>query len=89
MAITFIDNAPLNNLIEVDGKLINLKRQKVWANFLQQIVSVVNGLLGSTGYVISHVSTLRTYDVNTVTTAQLANTLGTLIADLQGKGILS
>jgi len=84
-----IDQAPLNTEIEIDGQVIRLKRQSVWAKWLNQIVSVVNGLMGSSTYTIANVTTLRTYDVNTATTTQLANTLGTLIADLKSKGLLS
>lgn len=46
-------------------------------------------LLGSTAYTPTNVTTDRSYDANATTTDELADVLGTLIADLQNKGILS
>lgn len=40
-------------------------------------------------YTISNVATTRTYDVSTVTLAQVANTLGTLVADLRTLGLVT
>jgi pectate lyase-like protein len=46
-------------------------------------------LLGSSAYTPTNVTTDRSYDANATTTDELADVLGTLISDLQGKGILS
>jgi hypothetical protein len=44
---------------------------------------------GTTAYTPTNVTTDRSYNANATTTDELADVLGTLIADLQGKGILS
>lgn len=49
----------------------------------------IQALLGSSAYTPSNVTTDRSYDANATTIDELADALGTLIADLQGKGILS
>ena len=47
------------------------------------------GGVQSAAYTTSNVSTDRTYDANATTTDELADVLGTLIADLKAAGILS
>lgn len=45
--------------------------------------------LGTTAYTPTNVTTDRSYNANATTTDELADVLGTLIADLQGKGLIS
>lgn len=49
----------------------------------------IQTLLGSSAYTPTNVTTDRSYDADTVIVAELADVVGTLIADLQSKGILS
>lgn len=49
----------------------------------------IETLLGSSAYTPTNVTPDRSYDADTVLIAELADVVGTLIADLQGKGILS
>jgi hypothetical protein len=49
----------------------------------------IETLLGSTAYTPTNVTTDRSYDADATSVAELADVLGTLLADLQGKGILS
>lgn len=49
----------------------------------------IQTLLGSSAYTPTNVTTDRSYDADATSTAELADVLGTLIGDLQGKGILS
>ena len=51
-----------------------------------QLGSVNKG--GSFGYTTTNVTTDRTYDANATTTDELADVLGTLIADLKTQGII-
>lgn len=46
-------------------------------------------LTPTTTYTVSNVSTDRTYDANSTSTDELADVLGTLIADLKTKGIIA
>lgn len=46
-------------------------------------------LTPTTTYTVSNVSTDRSYDANSTTTDELADVLGTLIADLKTKGIIA
>lgn len=46
-------------------------------------------LYGSTAYTPTNVTTDRSFDADTVATPELADVVGTLIADLQTKGVLS
>ena len=49
----------------------------------------IETLLGSSAYTPTNVTPDRSYDANGTTVEELADVLGTLISDLQGKGILS
>ena len=49
----------------------------------------IETLLGSTAYTPTNVTTDRSYDADATTLAEIADVVGTIIADLQGKGILS
>jgi hypothetical protein len=49
----------------------------------------IESLLGSSAYTITNVTTDRAYDANATTVDELADVLGTLIADLKTKGILT
>jgi len=40
------------------------------------------------GYAVSNVTTTRTFDANTATVSDLADVIGTLIADLQKSGAI-
>jgi hypothetical protein len=49
----------------------------------------IQTLLGSTAYTPTNVTTDRSYDANSTSIDEIADVLGTLIADLQSKGIIS
>jgi hypothetical protein len=49
----------------------------------------IETLMGSSAYTPTNVTADRSYDADAVLISELADVLGTLIADLQGKGILS
>lgn len=49
----------------------------------------LNALLGSAVYTVANVTTDRSYDANATTVDEIADVLGTLIADLKSKNILS
>ena len=53
------------------------------------IYDKIQTLLGSSAYTPTNVTTDRSYDANATSIDELADVLGTLISDLQGKGILS
>ena len=57
----------------------------------EEIERTINGLLAPTTSwaAITNVTTDRTYDADATSTAELADVLGTLIADLRTKGILT
>lgn len=54
-------------------------------NFLDALLAAVQG---STPYTVTNATDSRTLDAPTVTLPQLADVLGTLIADMQSKEIL-
>ncbi len=57
---------------------------------LQALNSAVDALIASTtAYTPTNVTDTRSYDADSTSTAELADVLGTLIADLQAKGIIS
>lgn len=68
--------------------------QNRFASYLEDITSQVNDLktavstlTGNTGvYNTTNVTTDREFDANTVTLAELADVVGTLIADLKAAG---
>jgi hypothetical protein len=50
---------------------------------------LVTALVPSSAYAASNVTPDRTYDAASTTTGELANVLGTLIADLRTKGLIA
>lgn len=64
-----------------------------WLGDLYQVtaeaVSGLAALMGSSAYTVTNVTTDRTYDADATTVDELGDVLGTLIADLKSKGILS
>lgn len=53
------------------------------------VYDIIATLLTSSPYTALNVTTDRAYDANATTVDELADVVGTIIADLQGKGILS
>lgn len=60
------------------------------AEWLEEVERVINLLLTQTAAwgTISNVTPDRAYDANATTTDELADVLGTLVADLKTKGVL-
>ena len=65
----------------------DIEEWKVWA---EEVERVINGLLASQGtaYTPTNVTPDHSYDANASSTDELADVLGTLIADLQAKGFI-
>lgn len=63
-----------------------------WANQLvnqlEQNIAATNLAASSTRYTVTNVTTDRSYDANSTSTAELADVLGTLIDDLRARGVL-
>ena|SRR5215510_10540255 len=78
----------LPSIPELLAKLLPVIREQLQApgTFPLNIQSLIPS---SPAYSVTNVTTDRSYDASATTTAELANVLGTLIFDLQGKGILS
>ncbi len=82
-----------------------MKKLEIWPNFSEdptalrrslevfraELENVINdhALTASSGWTASNVTTVRSFDANTVTLAGLADVVGTLIIDLRTKGIIS
>ena len=62
---------------------------KYWQYWLSVLVRSFNNLFGSAAYTTTNVTESRTFDADTVSTPDLADVVGTLIADLKSKGLLS
>ena len=61
-----------------------------WKDWADEVERVMNLLLARAGtYTPTNVTTDRAYDANATSTDELADVLGTLIADLQTKGVLN
>lgn len=61
--------------------------------WLEEVERIINLLLaafwaGTAWGPITNVATDRAYDASATTTAELANVLGTLVADMKAKGML-
>ena len=63
-----------------------------WANQLtrqlEQNISTTNLAASSARYTVTNVTTDRTFDADSTTTAALADVLGTLLTDLRERGII-
>tara|TARA_R100001126_G_C4841384_1_gene157122 strand:+ start:378 stop:626 length:249 start_codon:yes stop_codon:yes gene_type:complete len=63
-----------------------------WANQLtrqlEQNISTTNLAASSARYTVTNVTTDRTFDADSTTTAELADVLGTLLTDLRERGII-
>ena len=63
-----------------------------WANQLtrqlEQNISTTNLAASSARYTVTTVTTDRTFDADSTTTAELADVLGTLLTDLRERGII-
>ena len=59
-----------------------------WRVYFEELNLTIQTLLGSSAYTPINVTPDRSYDANATTVDELADVLGTLIADLQTKGIL-
>ena len=68
---------------------IDVRRYKSWHDWFNAITDAVGSLLGSSTYTVTNVTPDRSYDANATTVDEVADVLGTLIADLKTKGILS
>ena len=57
----------------------------------EEIERTINGVIADTSdwSTVTNVTPDRTYDADATSTAELADVLGTLVADLRQKGILS
>lgn len=64
-----------------------------WARRLISTLELQIKYLDSTAspepYIVSNVTTDRTYDADSTTLAEVADVLGTLITDLKNKGVIS
>ena len=58
-------------------------------NQIESNISNLNLSASSSVYTMTNVTTDRTLDANSTTTAELADVLGTLITDLKERGIVS
>jgi hypothetical protein len=69
----------------------NLYDQR-WANQLirqlEQNIAATNLAASSSRYTVTNVTTDRTLDADSTSTAELADVLGTLITDLRERGVL-
>ena len=63
-----------------------------WANQLprqlEQNISTTNLAASSARYTVTNVTTDRTFDADSTTTAELADVHGTLLTDLRERGII-
>lgn len=61
-----------------------------WQQWAEEVERIINLLLAGSGqtYTTTNVTTDRTYDANATTTDELADVLGTLIADLKTTGAI-
>ena len=64
-----------------------------WGRRLVSTIELQIKYLDSTAspepYIVSNVTTDRTYDADSTTLAEIADVLGTLITDLKNKGVIS
>lgn len=62
-----------------------------WKDWAEEVERVMNMLLtrAGTAYTPTNVTADRSYNANATTTDELADVLGTLIADLQTKGFIT
>jgi hypothetical protein len=69
---------------------MSLPRPTSAANLIPAISQLIDQLEQSGGsYTPTNVTTDRAFDADTVTVAELADVVGTLIADLKKKGLLT
>jgi hypothetical protein len=67
------------------GELRDLVRQLTHlVRALEIRLNEIEQVPGGSSYVTTNVTTARTFDADTVTLAQLADVVGTLITDMQG-----
>jgi|TARA_R110002020_G_scaffold48763_8_gene139009 hypothetical protein len=69
-----------------------IKYDRRWAaqltNQIEANISNTNLAANSSTYTMTNVTTDRTLDADSTTTAELADVLGTLITDLKNRGVL-
>lgn len=61
-----------------------------WKDWAEEVERTINGLLASVAtYTATNVTTDRSFDADSTSTGELADVLGTLIADLRSKGFIT
>lgn len=67
----------------------DLEDWKQWAEEVERIINLLLARQVTTTYTFTNVTTDRTVDANATSVDELADALGTLLSDLQSKGIIA
>jgi hypothetical protein len=73
----------------VTGNISDGNSDNLSAGNITTLVATANSWVETSAYTPTNVSTDRSYDADTVLVAELADVVGTLIADLQTQGVIS